>query len=40
MSDNPLKSYVRTPKLQVLLPSRGKWGDAETASKITGEIPV
>ena len=40
MSDNPLKSYVRTPKLQVLLPSRGKWGDTETASKITGEIPV
>lgn len=40
MSDNPLKSYVRAPKLQVLLPSRGKWGDAETASKITGEIPV
>lgn len=40
MSDNPLKSYVRAPKLQVMLPSRGKWGDAETASKITGEIPV
>ena len=40
MSENPLKSFVRAPKLQVLLPSRGKWGDTETASKITGEIPV
>ena len=40
MSNNPLKGYVRAPKLQVLLPSRGKWGDTETASKITGEIPV
>ena len=40
MSQNPLQSYVRAPKLQVLLPSRGKWGDPSTASKITGEIPV
>lgn len=40
MSDNPLKSFVRSPKLQVLLPSRGKWGDPKTASEITGEIPV
>ncbi len=40
MSDNPLKSFVRAPKLQVLLPSRGKWGDPQTASQITGEIPV
>lgn len=40
MSENPLKGFVRAPKLQVLLPSRGKWGDPQTASKITGEIPV
>ena len=37
---NPLQAYLRVPKLYVILPSRGNWGNPATASKISGEIPI
>ena len=37
---NPLQGYLRTPKLYILLPSQGKFSTLDTASEISGELPI
>lgn len=37
---NPLQGYLRSPKLYILLPSGGKFSTLETASEISGELPI
>ena len=39
-SSNPLQGYLRSPKLYVLLPSQGKFSSLDTASEISGELPI
>ena len=37
---NPLQGYLRSPKLYILLPSQGKFSKLDTASEISGELPI
>jgi len=39
-SSNPLKGYLRSPKLYVLLPSAGKFSNIESISDVSQELPI